>query len=292
MVRAFVTGGSGFLGRVVVAGLQAAGLDVRVLTRRQSSEPGTVVGDLTNPSAWAAALRDVDVVVHLAATTGKAPANEYVRVNIEGTRAMIDAASAAGVPRFLFCSSIAVTFGDLRHYPYAESKRAGELLVQSSALRTTIVRPTIIAGPGSPVLTKLAALAGLPVVPLFGGGHVLVQPILVDDLARFIVDLVLSERPNETLELGGRDVLSMKELLDHLRRAQGKSSARFLPIPLGLVLPPLGWVEAVAGPLLPLTVGQLATFRFDGRARPNALWNARQASLASLDRLLAVGPSP
>ncbi len=195
----------------------------------------------------------------------------------------------ARVPRLLFCSTIAVTFPDIQHYPYAESKRAAEALVRQSGLRTMTIRPTMIAGPGSPVLSKLASLAALPLVPAFGGGRTKVQPILVDDLADLIVDIVEADRfDGEVLELGGRDVLTLREVLDHLHRPQRKTPARFLPVPMGMLLPPLRLLEPLFGPVLPMTIGQLATFRFDGVARPNSLWEARRDRLASLDRVLAL----
>jgi hypothetical protein len=143
------------------------------------------------------------------------------------------------------------------------------------------------------VLSKLAALASLPLVPLFGDGHTRVQPILVDDLARLIVDIVETDQfAGDVLDCGGRDVVSMRELLDRLRRQQRGSACRFLPIPLALVLPPLRLLEALLGPALPMTVGQLATFRFDGLARPNPFCDARRESFASLDDVLAqAGPA-
>jgi len=276
MARVFLTGASGLLGRHVAPRLRAHGHQVMTLCRQPAADPDTVSGDLTRPESYAAALRDVDAIVHLAAVTGKAPDADYARVNIEGTRALLDAAREAGVDRLLFCSTIAVTFPDIRHYPYARSKAAGEQLVQASGLRTTTIRPTI------------ASLAALPLVPLFGDGHTKVQPILVDDLADLVVDLIDAERfEGEVLECGGRDILSMRDLLAHLRRQRQETACRFLPIPLGLLLPPLRMLEAVFGSALPMTVGQLATFRFDGVTQPNSFCDERLGRLASLDRVLA-----
>jgi NADH dehydrogenase len=288
MARLFVTGAAGFLGRSACRRLREHGHSVAGLVRRPSDAAADdVVGDLDDVSTYAAALPGVDTVVHLAAITGRAPAAAFEVTNVGGTRALVDAASRAGVARFLFCSSIAVTFADTRHYPYAGSKIAGERIVRESGLRFTIIRPTIIAGPGAPVMSRLAGLARLPLVPAFGGARVRVQPILVDDLADFIVDLVEAGRfLGETLELGGPEVVSLRQLLSRLRGQARGEAARFLPVPLAPVLAALRVLEPLAGPALPLTIGQLATFRFDGIARPNSLWEARRDRLASIDRML------
>lgn len=291
MARVFLTGATGFLGRRVAARLRQRGHSVTALQRQASDAPDVIVGDLTTPVEWGARLAGHDVIVHLAAVTGKAPKLEYARVNVGGTRALIEAAHHAGVPRLLFCSSIAATFPNLESYPYAESKVAAEALVRQSGLRTTILRPTIIAGAGSPVLSKLADLAALPVIPLFGDGRVRVQPILAEDLAAFMVDCIETDRfDGEILELGGRDVLTIRQMLGRLHDQQRSATGRFLSVPMGLVLPVVGLLESLAGQNVPMTVGQLSTFRFDGTARPNSLWTARRDQLASLDAVLALAP--
>ena len=289
MAAVFLTGASGFLGRHVSARLRERGHVVTALTRRMNAaDPAGPAADLTRPASYEAALAGVDTVVHLAAVTGKAAPAEYARVNVDGTRGLADAARRAGVTRFLFCSSIAVAFPDTSHYPYAESKAAGERIVAASGLRFATIRPTIIGGPGSPVIAKLASLAALPIIPAFGGGTARVQPILVDDLASLMVDLVDADRfSGEVLELGGRDVLSLRDLLGRLHSARRQTPPRFLPVPMGLILAPLRLIEPLLGHSLPMTIGQLATFRFDGVARPNSLWEARRDQLATLDQILA-----
>ena len=291
MPRVFLTGASGFVGRRVLATLRDRGHQVTCLGR--SAGPGAVAGDLASPESYAAALVGHDVVVHLAAITGKAAPDAYQRINVDGTRLLLDAARRAGVARFLFCSSIAVTFADTRRYHYARSKAAAETLVQDSGLRTAIVRPTIVAGAGSPVMSKLEALAGLPIVPVFGTGEVRLQPIHVDDLADLIVDVVDADRfGGDVFELGGRDIMTVREIMKRLRRLRTPQPPRFVPVPMSLLLAPLALLEPLLGPLLPMTTGQLATFRFDGVARPNPLWAARRDGLASLERTLASASSP
>ena len=286
MPQVFLTGASGFAGRVVAQRLRARGCDVTGLSRQTAGAPGLIRGALGEPATYQRALTPATIVVHLAALTGVAPEQDYVTTNVDGTAALLSAARTAGVRRVVFASTIAVTFPDLRGYPYAQSKVAGERLVTTSGLAATIVRPTILGGRESPVLSRLTSLARLPIVPLMGG-TTRVQPLAVDDLADFVADLVERDQfRGEILELGGRDVVTLRELLDRAHRMAHGKAPWFLPSPLAPVVGTLRIAEAIVGPRLPISVGQMATFRFDGVATPNDLWQSRRDRLASVDDIL------
>jgi nucleoside-diphosphate-sugar epimerase len=288
-MHVFLTGAAGFVGRHVAVALERRGHRVTGLDRAAGDEDsGLVRADMLDPDRYRAALAPADVVVHLAATTGKAPPPVYARTNVDGTRALLEASAAAGVSRFLFFSTIAVTFADTRRYAYAQSKMAAERLVATSGLKHVIVRPTIVAGPGSPVMAGFAKLARLPVIPAFAGARARVQPILVDDLAQYVVDIVEEGRfAGEVLELGGPEIVTLRELLDRFHRRLRGRAARFVYVPLGPVLPVLAALERIALAAVPVTVGQLATFRFDGVIQPSAVWEARRPRLATLDAMIA-----
>jgi uncharacterized protein YbjT (DUF2867 family) len=210
-------------------------------------------------------------VIHLAAATGKLPASEYWRVNRDGTEKLLYAAEAAGVERFLFVSTIAAKFGNQSRYHYAQSKKAAEDLVKRGGMRWTIVRPAMIMSPGSPVLRSLSMLAGLPVIPVFGNGRTLVQPVEVDELAKSLADMVDAPgHDGEALEIGGPEALSMEELLVRIRESSGKGPARVLHIPAAPIAMLVGLAESLVGPRLPFTAGQLASFTNDGTANRQA----------------------
>ena len=277
----FLTGAGGFVGRHLLPRLRERGIQVTCLTRGepgpQSAEVRWVVGDLTRPGPWEDALTGMDAVLHAAAATGAASADVHARVNAEGTAALVRRAAEAGVGRFLFVSTIAVKFSDKRRYPYAQAKERAEAAVREAGIPWVIVRPTMIFGSGAPVLEGLRRLAGLPVVPLFGGARARVQPVDVADLAELLVAVV--EDPSlsgQVLEAGGPDVVPLSDLLGVLRRLAGKPP-RTVRVPAGPVASVL-WALERAGLRLPVTAGQIASFVEDGVAQ-GAAWVPAQRIL-------------
>lgn len=110
-MNVLVTGSSGRIGRAIHAALARQGLRVRGFDRRPSST-ADIVGDLLSPALRRAALAGVDAVVHVAALhapqVGHVPDAEFQRINVDGTRALLDAAAAAGLRRIVFTSTTAL----------------------------------------------------------------------------------------------------------------------------------------------------------------------------------------
>jgi len=292
----FLTGATGFLGHHLLPRLAAGNHRIVCLCRKKSVEapPGNVVfvtGDLLDRKSYAEAIAGCDIVVHVAAATGKHAPAEYFRVNRDGTEALVLEARRSGVRRFLHVSTIAVKFPDKSRYYYAQSKEEAEAVVSQSGMRWTIVRPTIIFGRGSPLIEGFSRLAALPVVPVFGNGRALVQPVFVDDLAACLATLLESGDAfdGQTVEVGGPDVLTIEDLLLRMRRASGGAVAPVMHLPARPIAACLGWVEPLLRPLLPITAGQLASFTNDGTVTPSpwlAEWHTRMKSLDETLRLL------
>lgn len=277
-----LTGAGGFVGRHLLARLDpAVHPDLRCLQRDPGrlgslAAPGwcAVPGTLEDPAALARLLEGVHTVVHLAAVTGKAPPAHYRAVNEAGTRRLVSAARAAGVRRIVALSSVAAGFPDQRHYPYAASKQAMEQVLAEGGVPSLVFRPTMILGPGSPVLTGLRTLAAAPVGICFGPGDLPVQPVHVDDVVDVLVAVLqrplAEERP---VGLGGPETLGFLELLRRLRVAARGRPGPFLRLPLGPIRGTLALLEPLLLPLLPLTAGQLASFANPGTV-PSEPWPA------------------
>jgi nucleoside-diphosphate-sugar epimerase len=225
-------------------------------------------------------------VVHLAAATGKHPPAEYFRVNRDGTEILVSEAERAGVGRFLYVSSIAVKFGNLGRYWYAQSKLEAEKIVAASGLDWVIVRPTMIFGPRSAVLEGLRRLAALPVLPVFGDGRTPLQPVFVDDLACALAALLDEPAASRrTIEIGGPEVRGIESLLLGLRRAQGIDNRRVVHLPARPVAALLGFVEPLLRPWLPVTAGQLTSFTNDGTAAPDSLTDRWLPNMRKIDEM-------
>ena len=294
-----VTGASGFVGNRVLALAAQRFERVLALSRSEIAEPPAGVealrGDLLGeaPAAWERSLAGCDAVIHLAATTGKASPAEYARGNVAATARVLAAARQSGVRHFVYVSSIAVRFADQTHYAYAHSKTAAERLVRESGLAVTIVRPTIVAGPGSPVMAGFAKLALAPLTPVFGDGQRRVSPIHVDDLAEALLEIAAGEPNAEPIELGGPENFTLDELFARIRAAQGAGAPRLVHLPLAPVRALLAALEPALRPLLPLTAGQLATFANDGLPAASAFSAARAAALRPIlsDGVVTAAPS-
>jgi nucleoside-diphosphate-sugar epimerase len=276
MSALFVTGGSGFIGRRFLGTLDGDRWErVQCLSRsqrwlgpeaRERVNLRVVTADLLDVDRYLPSLAGCDTVVHLAATTGKAARAEYFRVNTEGTRAVLEASRRAGVARFLYVSSIAARFAGESLYYYAESKRRAEEAVRASGLSFTIVRPTIVIGKGGASWESLSRLAALPLIPVLGNGT-RIQPVYVDDVARWLHTLLASPFRGRTIELGGPEVTTFGSLLretHYLRRGRRPWTIK---IPVKPIASGLAILEKFMS-FLPLNAGQLAAFRHDGTVGP------------------------
>jgi nucleoside-diphosphate-sugar epimerase len=169
-----LTGASGFVGRSLCATLEQAGYEVRAAMRTAGvTVPGVAehvsVGDISAQTDWRQALSGVDFVIHAAARAHiandpKRNADLYTSTNTDGTACLARAASAAGVRRFVFLSSVKVNGEEVESHAYTladeprpqgaygMSKWLAEKAVSEIALRThmeaAIVRPPLVYGPG------------------------------------------------------------------------------------------------------------------------------------------------
>lgn len=187
-----ITGGTGFVGRRLIAIALAAGHQVQALTRRgQPAEPGVtwIAGALDDAAALATLVTGADAVVHVAGVVNAPDRAGFASGNIAGTQAMLAAATAAGVRRFVHVSSLAAREPSLSNYGW--SKAEGERLVESAALDWVIVRPPAVYGPGDMEMRDMFRMARLGLVVLPPPGRM--SAIHVDDLARLLIALAAAE---------------------------------------------------------------------------------------------------
>lgn len=193
-----VTGATGFVGSRLLPVLTAAGHEVCALTRRPQPEtPGVewVKGSLSDPEALGRIADKADAVIHVAGVVNAPDAAGFEAGNVEGTRAMLTAASAVGVRRFVHVSSLAAREPELSLY--GASKARSEALVRDSGLDFAIVRPPAVYGPGDRETLELFRMARRGLVLLPPAGRL--SLIHADDLARLLAALVMPDAPTGLL---------------------------------------------------------------------------------------------
>ena len=183
-----ITGGTGFVGSHLIDIATAAGHEINALTRRdQPSRDGLnwIAGDLSSRDALEQLVDGVDAIIHVAGTISAQSAAGFEIGNVAGTLAMLAAATAGGVHRFVHVSSLAAREPKLSLY--GGSKARAEELVHSSGLDWAIVRPPAVYGPGDRETLELFRMAkiGLMLMPPKGR----VSVIHADDLSRLLVAL-------------------------------------------------------------------------------------------------------
>ncbi len=242
-MKLFVTGATGFTGSRVVPLLLNNGYAVRCLYRASSDrsvirsalenadyvkkfelersgrslasdlqdEIEWAQGDLSDTKALTSAMQGADALVNIA-SLGFGHADSIIR-----------ATNDAGVKRAIFISTTAI-FTQLN----ARSKKvrvAAELAIESSGLKYTILRPTMIYGsPRDRNMWRLIRFIRYsPIIPVFGDGKSLQQPICVDDVAQAVVSCILNDKTiGKSYNIAGKHPLTYNEVIDTIARQMNK----------------------------------------------------------------------
>jgi nucleoside-diphosphate-sugar epimerase len=284
-MRLAITGGTGFVGVHLIDVAIAAGHQVKALTRReQAPRDGVewISGDLHDRDALERLVGDADAVIHVAGVITAASAAAFELGNVAGTLAMLAAATAGGVHRFVHVSSLAAREPKLSLY--GASKHKAEALVHGSGLDWVIVRPPAVYGPGDKETLELFRMAKLGLMLMPPKGRVSV--IHVDDLARLLLAFAAPTAPSNLLieEDDGRpNGWTHREFATALGKAVGTKPA-IVSSP-GIVLRLAARADQlVRGPRAKLTVDRAAYFSHRNwviepkRACPADLWQPQIAT--------------
>lgn len=250
-----MTGALGFIGRAVSDALRAGGAEVRGVDRVADPARGVVAGDTTRPDGWRHHARGCDALVHTAAVVSNAvDAEGQWRVNVLGTRRVVEVACDAGVRRLVHLSSVRA-FGD-RGFPdgvteehpvrpdgnpYVDTKIASEQVVlqahAAGEVEAVVVRPGDVYGPGSRpwVLLPLEAIRARQfVLPAWGRG--VFSPVYVDDLVAGVVLAASHPDAAGVFTLAGPRGVECREYFGHLYRLLGRRGPLGVPTPVGVAL--------------------------------------------------------
>jgi NADH dehydrogenase len=265
-----IFGGSGFLGRHLVRALAKRHYRICVAVRRPDlaghlqplgrvGQIHAVQANLRYPDSVAAAVRNADVVINLAAILFERGRQTFAAVHVAGADAVARAAAAAGA-RMIHVSAIGADAGSPSGY--ARTKALGETAVLAAVPSATIFRPSILFGPEDDFFNRFAAMARLsPILPLVGGGLTRFQPVFVGDVAEAVAKATDGEtRAGTIYELGGPEVKTFKELLE-LVLATIERRRLLVPLPFGLAALQAAFLQFLPKP--PLTPDQVKLLRSD-----------------------------
>jgi uncharacterized protein YbjT (DUF2867 family) len=235
-----VLGGSGFVGRHVVARLTDAGMRVVVLTRRREQAKHLILlptvevveGDPGDPAALARVLRGARAVVNLVGILNETTGRTFARVHVDFVRDLLAACQKHGVRRFVHMSALnADPAGPSK---YLRSKGEADALVQASGLAWTILRPSVIFGREDAFLNLFARLTRvLPVVAL-AGAQTRFQPVYVGDVAHCVALALADDLTiGHVYELGGPKVYTLRELVRYVGLVTG-AVRPIVPLSAGL----------------------------------------------------------
>jgi len=250
-MRAFITGGSGFIGGHLVESLVARGFEVRALVHRRPLRPDVKVetwpGDICDKELLRRALKGTDILFHLASALGASAIgrDEFRRINAQGTESVLESALSAGVGRVVHFSSAgvlgSVRKGDIAAESsppkpisiYDKTKLEGEeaaLRFARKGLDVVILRPGWAYGPGDRRTFKLikAVSSGRFVMATRGKGFQ--TPVYIDDLVKGILLAGEKGQKGEVYNLAGGEILTVRAMVGEIAAACGRKLPRvYLP---------------------------------------------------------------
>lgn len=273
--RILVTGATGLIGGGLARRLLTVGAEVRALVRQTGSASGlraegmdVAIGDMTDPSSLAKAVRGCDAVAHFAGVLGDeaVPWARFMAVNVEGTRCLLTAAVESDVRRFLYASSVwaygfdagpgtdettpARPCGD----PYCDTKLLAQNIVLDAARRgdvsAVVVQPCPVYGPQDDAwtATPLRLLRRhLLAVPGRSGG--MIQPLYLSDAVEGALAALTRGESGQAYILCGAKELTVREFFG-LYVAMGTRQQSLPSLPRGVLLSFAGLVQAL-GRLVP-----------------------------------------
>ena len=311
-MKAFVTGGTGFVGAHLVQTLLARGAEVRCLVRNPAKalalgwrDVRLVRGDLDDAAALAEGCAGAELVFHLAGRISARDVREFMSANRDGTASVLEAASLQPPQRFVLVSSLAAGGPTTPGHPideerrpapvtpYGQSKLAAEIVVRAMPFPWTIVRPPAVYGERDRETLKVFKLARRGLVPVFGDGSQELSVVYAGDLAAALVAAATSPGAARKVYYAAHPaVTTSAALVRAVGRAVGREP-RLVPLPAPVarvMLWAIGSLAHLAGRATVLSADKAAEFLAPAwTCRPDALmrdtgWSAATDLNAGLQR--------
>ncbi len=233
-----VTGGTGFIGQILVSHLVTLGYPVRLLLNPSRDYPKlprgvsveVAISSMNDERNLRASMKDIDTVFHLVGTEWKGINAEFEEVDIRGARMFSKVAKGMGVKRFIYLSHIGAD--RFSAYNLLRAKALAESAIRESGVPYTIIRSGIVYGKNDHFTTALREFVLKTRGPLLipGGDPTLIQPIWVEDLITTLMLCMDDDATlNRTVFAGGIETFTFRECLELVMQAIHKKK-RIIPV--------------------------------------------------------------
>jgi NADH dehydrogenase len=206
---------------LLIRHLSSLGYPIKLLIRPSKTTPNlpkglpldVAVAGFNDEKGLRAAMKDVDIIYHLAGAETQGRLAQLTEVDIQGTQALVRAAAQARISRFFYLSHLGADRASA--FPLFKAKAIAEHHIMNSGIPYTIFRSGMVYGEGDHFTTSLAVL--MKMSPFFvllpNEGASLLQPIWIEDLVTVLAwSLDMPETLNQTVEIGGPEYLSLKQI--------------------------------------------------------------------------------
>ncbi len=273
-MRVLLTGASGFIGRALAQALERRGHDVVRLGSREAD-----FSQMPDRRWWKPRLQGVDAVVNAVGILREQPHRSFQAVHADAPAELFRACAEASVACVVQVSALGADAQARSGYHL--SKKAADDVLRALPLRSAIVQPSLVYGPGGASAALFNRMAASPVWPLPQGGRMLVQPVHVDDVVQGIVALLEAPpAPGTTIVFAGPEALPLRTYLQRLRGALGIAGRLWVPpVPVPLFRAGAAIAGHVPGSMLD---AETADMLLRGNAAPSD----------GLARLLGRAPRP
>ena len=223
-----ITGATGFIGRTLMRHLSETGRELRVLIRPSRRSPRlpkglpveVAVASLSDERSLRAALKDVDVIFHLAGAESQGRNANLLALDMRGTENLARVAADAQIKRFFYLSHIGASRSS--GYPVFKAKGIAEEHIRRSGVPYTIFQSSLIYGPEDHFTTSLARLLQISpfFFPLPGSTRQVIQPLWVEDVVTVLLWSLDNEATiNHTYEIGGSEFFTVRQIVEIIMQA-------------------------------------------------------------------------
>ncbi len=252
-----IYGGSGFLGRQIARVMAAQGWRIRVAVRRPNESgvvrtygaPGQIEPvpcNVRDDLSVLACMSDADAVINCVGILVREGKNTFEAIHDEAAGRIARIAAETGIKQFVHVSALGADAASPSHY--AASKGRGEAAVLQHRPDAAILRPSIIFGSDDHFYNRIASMTRLGPILFVPGADTEVQPVYVVDVARVAAMAAAGETGPGIYELGGPDVLTMRDVARQVLTATDRRR--------GIVGIP-NWMAGIMGAML--DAGQVVT---------------------------------